>query len=108
LSRNGVRNCEAIELGLRQALLRDGRLLLQQLYAQTDLAIPDDASRPGEKVHTGRVLQMHSIFGPVELARNYYYRPEAGTGRFPLDEALGLEGSFSPALVRLAGGARGL
>ena len=101
MSRNGVRNCEAIELGLRQALLRDGRRLLEQLYAQTDLAIPDDASRPGEKVHTGRVLGMHSIFGTVELTRNYYYHPETGMGRFPLDEALGLEESFSPALVRL-------
>ena len=44
---------------------------------------------------------MHSVFGPVELERDYFYRPEEGTGRFPLDEALGLVESFSPALVRL-------
>jgi hypothetical protein len=44
---------------------------------------------------------MHSIFGPVALQRHYYYAPATGTGRFPLDEALGLVESFSPALVRL-------
>jgi len=31
LERNGVRNGEAIELGLREALLKDGRRLLEQL-----------------------------------------------------------------------------
>jgi hypothetical protein len=45
---------------------------------------------------------MHSIFGLIELPHDYFYSPDAGTGRFPLDEALGLVGSFSPALVRLA------
>lgn len=102
LERNGVRNCEAIELGLREALLKDGRRLLEQLYAQAQLSVPDNASRPGEKAHPDRMLQMHSIFGVVELHRHYFYSPATGTGRFPLDEALGLVESFSPALVRLA------
>jgi hypothetical protein len=102
LSRNGVRNCEAIELGLREALLKDGRRLLEQLYAQAELSVPDNASRPGEKSHPSRKFQMHSIFGVVELRRHYFYSPASGTGRFPLDEALGLVESFSPALVRLA------
>jgi hypothetical protein len=102
LSRNGVRNCEAIELGLREALLKDGRRLLEQLYAQAELSVPDNASRPGEKSHPSRKFQMHSIFGVVELRRHYFYSPASGRGRFPLDEALGLVESFSPALVRLA------
>ena len=89
-------------MGLRQALLKDGRRLLQDLYAQSELSIPDNASRPGEKCHAGRPLDMHSIFGPVELRRNYFYSPGEGGGRFPLDEALGLVESFSPAVVRLA------
>ncbi len=87
---------------MREALLKDGRLLLQQLYAQTDLSIPDNTSRRGEKIHPARPVQMHSIFGLVELRRNYFYHPDTGRGRFPLDEALGLVESFSPALVRLA------
>lgn len=96
-----MRNAEAIELGLREALLKDGRRLLEQLY-QGELCVPDNASRPGEKCHPQRTLQMHSIFGVVELSRDYFYCPATGTGRFPLDEALGLVESFSPALVRLA------
>jgi hypothetical protein len=50
---------------------------------------------------------MHSIFGIVELRRNYFYSPADGKGRFALDEALGLVGSFSPALVRLGGAGGG-
>jgi len=38
----------------------------------------------------------------VTLRRNYFYHPSTGTGRFALDEALGLVESFSPALVRLS------
>lgn len=101
MAKDGVRNGEAIELGLREALLKDGRQLLQTLYAQMELAVPDNASKPGEKCHPDRPLGMHSIFGPVELRRNYFYCPATGQGRFPLDEALGLVESFSPALVRL-------
>jgi hypothetical protein len=88
-------------LGLRAALLKDGRRLLEELY-QGELAVPDNASRPGEKCHPKRSFQMHSIFGLVKLPRDYFYSPAEGTGRFPLDEALGLVESFSPALVRLA------
>ena len=102
LQRQGVRNCEAIELGLRQALLKDGRRLLEQLYSQSELSIPANQSRPGEKCHGQRKLQMRSIFGVVHLSRNYFYDPARATGRFALDEALGLVESFSPALVRLA------
>lgn len=97
-----MRNCEAIELGLRQALLKDGRRLLGQLYSEAQRSVPDNASRPGEKRHPQRKLLMRSIFGPVELERDYFYSPQEGRGRFPLDEALGLVESFSPALVRLA------
>jgi hypothetical protein len=101
MDRQGVGNLEAIELGLREALFKDGRRLLESLYAQADLSIPDNASRSGEKCHPNRALQMHSLFGPVNLRRNYFYNASAGTGRFALDEALGLVESFSPALVRL-------
>jgi len=87
---------------LREALFKDGRRLLEDLLAQADLRLADNASRPGEKCHPGRKLQMRSLFGPVTLWRNYFYDPLAGTGRFALDEALGLVESFSPALVRLA------
>lgn len=86
---------------MREALLKDGRHLLEQLY-QGELSVPDNASRPGEKCHPKRTFQMHSIFGLLKLPHDYFYSPAAGMGRFPLNEALGLVESFSPALVRLA------
>ncbi len=101
MAQQGVRNAEAIELGLREALFKDGRRLLEALYGQADLVIPDNASQPGEKCHPHRPLIMHSIFGPVVLRRNYFYDPAQHTGRFALDDALGLVESFSPALVQL-------
>jgi hypothetical protein len=87
---NGIRNCEAVELGLREQLF------------QGEFSIPDNASRPGEKCHPDREFQIRSIFGVLKVTRNYFYSPATGTGRFPLDEALGLVESFSPALARLA------
>jgi hypothetical protein len=102
LASQGAANCEAIELGLREALFKDGRRLLQSLYAGSELSIAGNAARKGEKCHPRRKLQMRSIFGVVELRRNYFHHPASGSGRFPLDEALGLVESFSPALVRLA------
>jgi hypothetical protein len=92
---------EAVELGLREALFQDARTLLQALYGQPDLSLPDDASRPGEKCHPDRPKTVQTLFGPIELRRSYFYHPATQTGRAPLDQALGLVGSFSPALVRL-------
>ena len=97
-----MRNLEAVELGLREALFKDGRHLLQQLYQQPKGSVPGDIGQPGEKCHRVRTKQIHTLFGPVVLQRRYYYCPQRGQGRAPLDEALGLVNSFSPALVRLS------
>lgn len=93
---------EAVELGLREALFKDGRRLLETLYNQPDLRVPDNASQPGEKCHPARTKDIHTLFGLIRVGRNYFYDPTTHTGRFPLDQALGLVQSFSPALVRLA------
>jgi hypothetical protein len=96
-----VGNLEAVELGLREALFKDARHLLQELYRQPGLRVPDDASRPGEKCHPDRAKTVQTLFGSIELRRAYFYHAETGMGRAPLDQALGLVGSFSPAVVRL-------
>jgi hypothetical protein len=101
LARHGVANLEAIELGLRAALFQDGRALLEALYRQPDLRGPDNASGPGEKCHADRAKDIHRLFGTIAVHRHYFYQPERQTGRLPLDQALGLVQSFSPALVRL-------
>jgi Uncharacterised protein family (UPF0236) len=93
---------EAVELGLREALFKDGRVLLQRLYNQPDLSISDNTSRPGEKCHPDRAKDIQTLFGTIAVRRNYFYDPQTQTGRFPLDQALGLVHSFSPGLVRLA------
>src|SRR5208337_2148946 len=65
---------------------------------------PDNTRRPGEKCHPDRAKDIATLFGSIRLraGRNYFYDPATNTGRFPLDQALGLVHSFSPALVRLA------
>jgi hypothetical protein len=97
-----VGNLEAIELGLRQALLQDGRRLLEELLNQTQEHLALNTSAPGEKCHPGRVKKGRTIFGPVQLRRRYFYNPSTHRGRAPLDQALGLVHGFSPALVRLS------
>jgi hypothetical protein len=93
---------EAVELGLREALFKDGRALLEKLYNQAGLSVPDNTGRRGEKCHSQRSKDIHTLFGVIAVRRNYFYDPQANTGRCPLDRAMGLVQSFSPALVRLA------
>jgi len=97
----GVRNLEAVELGLREAIFRDACRLLEALLNDPELPVPEDAGRPGEKCHPGRSKQMRTIFGTVTLRRNYYHAAAQERGRAPLDEALGLLHSYSPGLVRM-------
>jgi len=101
-ARQGVGNLEAIELGLREALLKDGRRLLEALFESTALNIPENTSRVGEKCHPNRPLEVDTIFGAIHLGRNYFYDEANHQGRAPLDQALGLVNGFSPALIRLA------
>jgi len=102
LAEKGVRNLETVELGLREAITKDARRLLEGLYQDPDLTMPNHAGQPGEKCHRGRAKDVATIFGPITLRRNYFYRESSDEGRAPLDDALGLVHGFSPTLVRLA------
>ncbi len=95
-------NLEAIELGLRQALLKDGRQLLEQLLHNAEPYLADNTGRRGEKCHPGRLKPVQTLFGPIQLRRRYFYAAANHSGRAPLDQALGLMNGFSPALVRLS------
>jgi hypothetical protein len=97
-----VGNLEAVELGLRQALLKDGRQLLEKLLEQCAVDLPENTSQSGEKCHPDRGKEIETLFGPIAIRRNYFYSPATGQGRRPLDEALGLMDGSSPGLVRLA------
>jgi hypothetical protein len=61
----------------------------------------DDARFVGHRTRT--VL---TVCGPAELTRAYYHCPSCGTGHSPADDALRLDGRYSPGvqpLVALAG-----
>ena len=98
----GVNNLEAVELGLRNALLQDGRALLEQLLQSVADSLRDAPAQKGEKCHANRPRGVETIFGSIELKRDYLYSPKDGQGRCPLDDALGLIDGASPGLVRLA------
>jgi hypothetical protein len=96
-----VRNLEAVEVGLREAVFRDLCAILEELLNDPALPIPEDYSRVGEKCHTGRPKEFLSLFGPVPLRRNYYHAQAQQQGRAPLDQALGLWAGYSPGVLRM-------
>lgn len=100
--RDGIGNLEAVELGLREALLKDGRQLLEDLLKQCAGPLADNVSQPGEKCHPHRARNVQTLFGSIEIHRDYFYSSLTGQGRLPLDEALGLVDGSSPGLIRLA------
>ena len=89
-------------MGLRHALLQDGRTLLEQLMQSVADGLAQTQARKGEKCHAGRHRGVETIFGSIELKRDYLYSPKDQQGRCPLDDALGLIDGASPGLVRLA------
>jgi len=101
LATEGWTSGDWVETGLREALLKDGRRLLEQLLNDPALPIPGDASRPGEKCTAAVPRDLETLFGQLTLRRNYYYAPQTGRGRYPLDSALKLVGACTPALARL-------
>ncbi len=101
LEREGWGSVEWVEAGLREALLKDGRRLLEDLLNDPTLSVAGDASRSGEKCTRRVERQVASVFGVLRLRRNYYYAPGSGGGRYPLDQALGLIEGVTPMLARL-------
>lgn len=72
--------------------------MLQQAVDQIDR---DYQPKPGE-VYKGRdILKVQGMFGCFSLLRDYYYHPGKEQGHYPADDALGLEGSYTPALAKL-------
>lgn len=65
-------------------------------------SLPDTLAQKGQKCHSDRTRGVKTIFGSIELKRNYLYSPKDKQGCCPLDKALGLIGGTSPGLVRLA------
>ena len=92
---------EWLEFGLRAAMQRDARSLLERLLNDPSLSMPNDHSMDGERCYRDRAKVIETLFGSVEIGRNYYHDTTEAEGRFPLDDALGLIEGYSPALARL-------
>lgn len=101
-AQKGVRNMETVEMGLREAIFKDARHILERLYQDPDLTMPNHTGRPGEKCHLGRAKDVETLFGPITLRRTYFYCESTDEGRAPLDDALGLVNGYSPSVVRLS------
>lgn len=79
------------------------RDVLRWLLALPGLRVPGDRAQPGERRVRSQERVAHSLFGDIPLVRNYYHCHDAGTGRFPLDEALGLIDGYTPGVATLIG-----
>jgi hypothetical protein len=91
-----------LEEKLRQSLQRDARRCLEELLNDPSVHVPGDQTQPGESCHAQRLNTVESLFGPLTLRRNYYYKRQDETGgRVPLDESLGIIEGCTPGLARL-------
>lgn len=86
---------------MRDALLRDGNRIVAALYNDRSVLPDDEPRRELETCYEGRTRRVQTLFGEISLKRRYYHHRPSGTGRCPLDEALGLQGAYSPAVARL-------
>ena len=101
-AQHGVGNLEAAEMGLREALHKDGRALLEDMVQTVADSFSQAPTQKGERRHADRPRCVDTIFGSIDLTRDYLYSSKDEGGRCPLDEALGLIDGSSPGLVRLA------
>lgn len=72
--------------------------LLQQAVDRID---QDYQPKPGERYKGRESITAQGMFGSFPLQRDYYHHPSKEQGHFPADDALGLEGSYTPALTKL-------
>lgn len=79
------------------------RNVLQWLLALPGLRVPGDQNEPGERRIPNQARTIHTLFGAIPVVRAYYHRAANGTGRFPLDEALGLIDGYTPSVAALIG-----
>lgn len=74
--------------------------MLEELFNDPHWRLPQDQPHSGEKCYAQRPTTVDTLFGPLTLRRNYYTDGQ-GSGRAPLDQALGVVDGCTPALARL-------
>ena len=93
---------QQLEVLVRTAIFKPANTLVGVLLqAAADRIDGAYQAKPGQQ-HKGRAsFTVSGIFGSFELQRDYYYHEGKKQGHYPVDAALGLEGSNTPALARL-------
>jgi hypothetical protein len=98
---NGVA-VQQLEVLVRTAVFKPANalvgLLLQGAADRIDAAYQP---KPGQHRKGRETLRVQGMFGFFEVQRDYYYHAGKKQGYYPADAALGLEGSYTPALARL-------
>ena len=90
------------ELDLRQAVLALVHpIVVAALKAA--LAAAEAAYEPKKHEHWKgwSALEVHGLFGTHRFLRAYYYNAKTRQGHHPADAALGLQGTYTPALAQL-------
>ena len=91
-----------LETLLRTAVFKPVNALVETLLQQALERIEAACQpKPGERPKGREPLVVQGIFGSFTLRRRYYHHAGKKTGHYPADAALGLEGSYTPALARL-------
>ena len=99
--RDGIGDIRWLETGLRETSTRACRNILEGLLSTPGLRIPGDERQEGERRVSGVARTIHTLFGEIEIKRNWYKAEENESGRFPLDETLRLINGYTPALAGL-------
>lgn len=91
-----------LERLLRKAIFKPANELVGYLLQEAVERIEADyCPNPGEVCKGSHPLSVQGMFGAFTLQRRYYHHPGKKKGHFPADDALGLEGAYTPALARL-------
>src|SRR6267154_1927345 len=81
-----------LEIMVRTAIFKSATELVGWLLQQAAQRI-DEAyqPKPGEVRKSRETVQAQGIFGGFKISRDYYYHAGKEQGRYPADDALGLE-----------------
>jgi len=93
-----------MELLVRAAVFKSANELVGWLIQRASQRVDGSYQpKPGEARKGPETLQAQGIFGRFSITRDYYYHAGKRQGHYPADDALGLEGSYTPALAKLIG-----
>lgn len=85
-----------------QVLVREtGRLTVSRMYAAADHYLTETYKAEGWRIEQHPVVEFRTLFGPVERASAYRWKPGEGHGVRPMKEVMGVVGNgYSEAVER--------